>query len=170
MRSTRRSTLKALGVTAGAVALGSFETLARAASSAHTQARGDADPRGDAAGPWADLKGAVFATATVTDVGPIEHGSIPVTFVDSQGQSFVVDVLRHDAARPGVARAGTLSVYMRVGKGQRATHEAHGLTAMAFAAELARREERGAPVPSLLTLTERAPVRTSWNRRDSRVA
>jgi hypothetical protein len=112
-----------------------------------------------------DLRGARFGSCTVTDVAAVEHGSIPVTLIDSQGGSFAVDILRHDSASPGIARAGSLAVYLKVGQGQQATREEHGLAAMSLAAHLERREAAGAPAPSLLTLHERAAVRATWNRR-----
>jgi hypothetical protein len=155
MRSTRRDALKALGVTLAVVTVGGVETLARAdARQANLRRRTDR--------PFADLKGAQFASSTVKSVGAVEDGSIPVTLVDAQGHSFVVEVLRHDpSSPPSVARAGSLAVYMKVGRGQRVTREEHGLATMALAAELARREALGAPVPSLASLTERAAFRTT---------
>jgi hypothetical protein len=109
--------------------------------------------------PLGDLEGAEFATCTVTSVGAIEHGAIPVTLRDANGQAFTVDVLRHDASSPGVARGGSLAVYMKVGRRQQPTREEHGLAAMALAAELGRREAAGAAPPALLTLKERAAAR-----------
>ena len=159
MRSTRRDALKALGVTLAVATVGGVETLARAAAEPQVPARHSPTP--EAPSPFADLEGARFAQCTVTRVGPVEEGSIPVTFVDSQGESFIVDVLRHDPVSPGVARAGSLAVYMKVGRTRRPTREPHGLAAMALAVELAGREAAGEPVPGLLTLSERAALRAS---------
>jgi hypothetical protein len=167
MKSTRRDALKALGVSVGVVALGSVETLARASTRTSPTSRDGRASRDEDTALFDGLPGMRFSTCEVTAVGDLEHGTIPIAFVDPQGQTFVVDVLRHDPALPGVARAGSLGVYIKVGRGQRATDEAHGLAAMALARELAFRQENGARVPALLTLTERAPVRTSWNRRDA---
>jgi len=160
MRSTRRDALKALGVTLAVATVGGVETLARAATEPPLPRR-KAPPANEADPPFADLKGARFAGCTVTNVAPVEQGTVPVTFVDSHGKSFVVDVLRHDPASPGVARAGSLAVFMKVGRTRRPTREEHGLAAMALAVELAGREAAGAAVPSLLTLSERAALRAS---------
>jgi hypothetical protein len=172
MKSTRRDALKALGITVAVATFGSLEAWIRNAL-AENAAPGNANrepQRGSAPadqGYFADLEGRPFATCTLKVVGDVEHGTVPVQFVDGQGQSFTVDVLRHDPSSPGVARAGSLGVYMKVGRGQRATREDHGLAAMALAAELARRELEGRRVPTLLTLSERAAVRTHWNLRDA---
>ena len=177
MRSSRRDALRALGVAAATATVTGLAPLARAAASrAHAptgkRTRKTPKPQRSAApGDYlADLRGACFAGCTVTDVAAIEHGCVAVTFKDPERASFTVDVLRHDPASPGVARAGSLAVYMKVGHGRQVTHEAHGLAAMALASTLAQREAAGAPVPALLTLEERAEVRMTWNRRDIRAS
>ena len=78
---------------------------------------------------------------------PLHEGSMPFELVDAAGGRFVVEVHRHDPGAPGIARAGSLSVYLRNGgTGATPTREDHGLGAMALAAELARLEATGRPV------------------------
>jgi hypothetical protein len=172
MTSSRRDALKALGVTVAVATLGGAGVLANAAAPERSRAAAGARKAAIKAaalrpGSFAGLEGAQLASCTVVEVGAIEHGSVPVTFVDTNGANFTVDVLRHDAQSPGVSQAGSLAVFMRGGHGQTATHEEHGLAAMALAGELARRETAGAVVPSLLTLQERAVVRAAWNVRET---
>jgi len=162
MRATRRDALTAIGVTAAVTATagiglkrGDPRKQRLTKTSAATR-----EPR------WmSELDGARFAGCLVHEVGPVKHGSVPVTFTDATGEFFVVDVLRHDPATPGVARAGSLAVFMNVGAradaGDRPTIEEHGLAAMALATELSRREEAGAKVPALRTLSERAAIRST---------
>jgi hypothetical protein len=101
-----------------------------------------------------------FGGSIVRSVGPALLGAIPVRLVDGAGRPFTIDLLRHDPATPGVARGGTLGVYLcNDGEGALATDEAHGLAAMAIARHLAEREAAGSPVPSLPTLRERAERR-----------
>lgn len=160
MTASRRNALKALGVTVAAATLGGFESMARAA------VQGKSGSGRVAVDVLENLRGTKFNTCTVQEVGALEHGCVPVAFVDTRGKAFVVDVLRHDPSLPGVAQAGALGVYMKVGR-RGATREEHGLAAMALAAELARRQKAGARLPDgLLTLSERAAVRTEWNRRE----
>ncbi|MGH7434887.1 MAG: hypothetical protein ACRENE_04365, partial [Polyangiaceae bacterium] len=95
----------------------------------------------------------------VVSVGPIVAGAIPVVLKAPDGSVFGVDVLKHDRFSPGVSRGGSLAVYLNNGgSGRTASVEEHGLAAMALAKWLARRESMGRPVPSLLTLRERAPM------------
>jgi len=92
---------------------------------------------------------------TLVAVRPIKAGGVPVVLATPSGRTFHVDVLRHDPATPGVARGGSLGVYVRnAGGGTRATDEEHGLGAMALAQLLAKREAEGRPIPALLTLRE----------------
>jgi hypothetical protein len=160
MRSTRRDALKAIGVTATVAGLVSIPALAQAVAAPKRQAsKGKPKP---AEARWmADLDGRRFAGCLVHEVSAVKHGSVGVTLSDSAGAFFVVDILRHDAATPGVARAGSLAVYMKIdGQGQ-PTKEEHGLAAMALAAELRRRTAEGLAAPALFTLSERAVDRRS---------
>jgi hypothetical protein len=110
--------------------------------------------------------GARFAGSIVTSVGPVTLGALPVRLTDSEGRGFTVDLLRYDPETPGVARAGSLSAFVsNDGDGVLATHEEHGLAAMAIASLLAARESAGARLPSLLTLRERSLVRTKARTR-----
>jgi hypothetical protein len=159
MRSTRRDAVKALGITVAAVTLGGVERLAQAAVPVPTRRR-----KPDQL--FNDLEGVRFGSCAVKNVGAVVDGSIGVTLVDAQGQSFLVEVLRDDPSAPGLAQAGSLAVYMKVGRSQKATCEEHGLATLALAAELGRREAAGAPVPRLHTLTERAAFRGARSRRN----
>ena len=95
----------------------------------------------------------------VVSVGPIERGAVPVVLKAPDGSVFGIDVLKHDRFTPGVSRAGSLAVYLNNGgAGLKDSVEEHGLAAMALAKWLARREALGRPVPSLLTLRQRAPL------------
>ena len=104
------------------------------------------------------LPGTRVGRCRIVRVSPVVEGGVPVELAAPNGRTFHVDVLRHDAATPGVARAGSLAVYVRNGgKGETATDEEQGLGAIALAALLAHREADGRPVPRLLTLREREP-------------
>ena len=75
---------------------------------------------------------------------------------DADGRTFTVEVMRFDPRVPGVARAGSLAVYVSNGGGGAiATDEEHGLGAMALAAEIAKREAAGMHVPELATMSDR---------------
>ncbi len=158
MRSTRRDALKAIGVTATVAGLVTVPALnAKAGAPKRAQ---KPQPQGESS--WlAHLDGARFAGCLVHGVSPVEHGGVAVTMSDRGGDFFVVDILRHDPAAPGVAHAGSLAVYMRIDGEARPTREEHGLAAMALALELGRREAAGLSAPTLLTLSERASVRRS---------
>jgi hypothetical protein len=104
--------------------------------------------------------GAMFGTCRVTRVGKVELGTVSVRLEDQAGRPFTVDLLRHDPATPGIARAGSLDAFVsNDGDGVLATNEEHGLAAMAIAKHLSAREAAGVSLPSLLTLRERAERR-----------
>ncbi len=154
MTASRREALKAFGVLTAAVTAG---LPAKGAA-------GAVKPDAASSLRWlGDLDGARFAGCLVHDVSEVREGGVAVTFSDALGEFFVVDVLRHDEAAPGVARAGSLDVFLHGAKpteqGTRPTPEPHGLAAMALAAEIARREAAGAAFPALMTLGERATSR-----------
>lgn len=148
-----------MGVTATVAALVNVPVLRKAVD----PKKGPSIPEPEAKpATWlAELDGARFAGCLVHDVGVVKHGSVAITFSDAAGEFFVVDILRHDPATPGVAQAGSLAVYMRIDGQGKPTREEHGLAAMSLAAELARREAAGLPAPSLRTLNERAADRRS---------
>jgi hypothetical protein len=105
------------------------------------------------------VPGLRIGSCTVLKVGEVVAGGIPVLLQAPNGSQFGVDILRHDRRTPGVARGGRLAVYLNNGgTGGTASNETHGLGAMALAGWLARRESHGCPVPSLLTLKQRAPL------------
>jgi len=94
---------------------------------------------------------------TVSRVLPVENGALPMELVDASGHPFIVEVHRWDeAAPPGIARAGSLAVYLRNGgTGTTRTKETHGLGAMALASLLEARERAGKQVPRLASIVER---------------
>jgi hypothetical protein len=94
---------------------------------------------------------------TISRVLPVENGALPVELVDPSGRPFLAEVHRWDAnAPPGIARAGSLAVYLRNGgTGTTRTNEAHGLGAMALASLLEAREMAGKPMPRLASIVER---------------
>ena len=114
-------------------------------------------------GPFADLQpGAAVGACKLVKVGAVAGGSVAFTLMAPDGRAFVVDVMKHDPATPGVARAGSLAVYVRnAGGGSKRTDEEQGLGAMALAGLLARREAAGGSVPALSTLRGRASRKTT---------
>jgi hypothetical protein len=92
-------------------------------------------------------------------VMPAERGGIPVVMADPEGRAFEVELHRHDERAPGLARAGSLDVYLRNGgDGAKPSDETHGLGAIALARLLADRELAGKRVPRLASIVER------WSR------
>lgn len=151
----RRKFLGGVGAAAAGVAVTQLETApaARGASSAVDAAETLANPLAGA-GVHA---GAKFGTCTVIGVACMEDGAIGVSLSGTDGRRFELEILGHDARTPGVARAGSLSVYVNNrGRGDTRTEEEHGLAAMALAAHLARRETAGETLPALPTLAERS--------------
>jgi hypothetical protein len=110
-----------------------------------------------------------FGSCTIIRAGSSDspdRGAIAISLEDRQGQSFTVDLLRHDPETPGVAQAGSLEVFLsNDGDGVRVTNEEHGLAAIAIAKHLARLEASGVTLPRLLTLRERAALRKNSRRR-----
>ena len=100
--------------------------------------------------------GTKFAACTLVAVQPMDNGAIPVVMAGTNGARFNIDVMRFDADIHGVARAGSMAVYLsNLGDGSTATDEEHGLAAMALASELARREVAGEKVPTMKTISDR---------------
>jgi hypothetical protein len=101
--------------------------------------------------------GATFASCTVQSVARSDDGAILVSMTGADGRQFELELLGHDARTPGVARAGSLAVYVNnQGRGDTATDEAHGLAAMALARHLAGHEAAGGVLPLAPTMAERA--------------
>jgi hypothetical protein len=118
------------------------------------------EPRRDSLGLGPTfVPGTRVGRCTLVAVRPLEVGGIPVVLCAPDGHIFEVDVLRHDPATPGVARAGSLGLYVRNnGTGSKSTHEEEGLGALALADLLAKRGlGTDRLVKSLRTLRERAP-------------
>jgi len=159
----RRKFLGTVGVTAVAVAaartLGGSGGRGTGGKAARGQRKGRApqarlvDVQLENAGVRAKAR---FGTCEVLGVESTPDRGVGVRLADSAGQPFEVLLLGHDRRTPGVARAGSLSVYMKnKGDGATATVEEHGLAAMALARHLARREAAGTKLPALPTLTQR---------------
>jgi hypothetical protein len=100
--------------------------------------------------------GTVLGPCKLAAVLPVERGVLPVVLEDPRGKTFVVEVHRHDPRAPGIARAGSLDVFVRNGgNGATTTDESHGLGAMALAELLAERERAGRRIPRLASIVER---------------
>ncbi len=151
---TRRDALRAATVVVSAL------VAARSGSAGAATTRRGAASRGASERSALDFAaGTQVALCTIVSVGAIEKGGIAFHLRDAQGADFLVDVLRHDADAPGVARAGSLAVYLaNGGKGSKATREDHGIAAMTLAAMIAKREAAGMAVPALATQREREPL------------
>jgi hypothetical protein len=121
---------------------------------------GSPSTKGPASESVLDLKGGTpIGRCTLVAVGPVVNGGIAVTLRSPRGETFHVDVLGRDPGAPGIARAGSLAVYLENGgAGATATDEDQGLGAMALARVLAQREKAGMRVPVLLTIRQRAPL------------
>jgi hypothetical protein len=132
---------------------------AAAAAVAATRTRGEGASVEMRDAPLANagvVPGSRFRDCVVRSVEATADGAIGVRLADTRGQLFDLELLAHDPRTPGVARAGSLSVYMNNrGRGSTATVEEHGLAAMALARHLARREVAGAQLPVLQTLANR---------------
>jgi hypothetical protein len=147
MLQSRREMLKSIGVAASVLAASAVGMRAAAAHSGPSRSIGI-------------HPGMKFGSCSVVSVGHVQLGAIPITLVDRENKRFRVDLLRYDPRSPGVARAGSLSVFLsNNGDGSKATKEEHGVAAMAVASHLARREAAGTSPPRLLTLAERAKLR-----------
>jgi hypothetical protein len=153
MRVTRREAFLGLGTIGAAVAAGGVVAGANAPT-ADEVARMS---RARSSGRSTDIPaGTRVHESTLVRVLDERDGTLPIVLADRHGTEFEVEVMRFDASAPGVARAGSLAVYMNNGgNGDIATHEEHGLAAMALAAEIARREANGDAVAKLVSLRER---------------
>ena len=142
MFHSRRDVLKTLGITVAAVA---------ALGATNARLHG-----GERSGVLSFKAGTTFATCTLLRVEPQERGAVRMLLAGADGRTFTVEVMRFDPRVPGVARAGSLAVYVSNGGGGAiATDEEHGLGAMALAAEIAKREAAGMHVPQLATMSDR---------------
>ena len=100
------------------------------------------------------VPGMKLGPCKLTRLLPVERDALPFELQDPSGQLFVVEAHLRDESRPGIARAGSLDVFLvNGGDGSTPTDEARGLGAMALA-----RERAGLPVPAVATIVER------WNR------
>lgn len=102
------------------------------------------------------VAGLKLGECTLVRLLPIERAALPFELRDPRGHLFVVEAHRHDPRTPGIARAGSLDVFLsNGGTGATPTDETHGLAAMALARVLAARERAGHAVPELATIAER---------------
>jgi hypothetical protein len=159
---TRRDALRAFAVVPVAF-------VARpAAAASPRRANATAVAPGGAPSAFRDLvPGLTVGSCTLVEVGAIERGGVPIVLRAQGGDTFRVDALRHDAATPGICRAGSLGLYLiNQGTGSTQTNEEHGLGVMALGRLLEEREARGGAVPQLLTLQERIalPARSPGRR------
>jgi len=141
--------------------LGTVGATAAVLAAARTlTGRGGSGGAGTATEPLAVagvLPKARFGACEVLSLENTQDGAVSVRLADSAGQPFEVELLGYDSRTPGVARAGSLGVYLNnKGRGSTATIEEHGLAAMALASHLARRQVLGAKLPVLPTLAERS--------------
>jgi hypothetical protein len=84
-------------------------------------------------------------------------GAIPVVMRTPAGESFQVDVLARDSARPGIADTKHFSLFVaNSGNGSKSTDEWQARGVKVLAHHLSRTERSGTPLPSLLTLSERS--------------
>ena len=114
--------------------------------------------KGEAAekAPPQPTPGMKLGPCTLSRALPVERDALPFELRDPSGDLFVVEAHLHDPATPGIARAGSLDVFLvNDGDGTTPTDEARGLGAMALASVLAAREKAGAAIPPVVTITER---------------
>jgi hypothetical protein len=157
----RRELLGAVGV--AAVALTAARTLGGLGTGRKPGRGAPGDGRSSGGSVEAELSKAgvhpkaCFGACEVQSVETTRGGAAVVRLADSARGSFEVLLLTHDPRTPGIARAGSLSVFMKnKGDGATATVEEHGLAAMALARHLGRREAAGTRLPVLPTLSERS--------------
>lgn len=86
-----------------------------------------------------------------------KFGGIPVVMRTPSGESFQIDVLARDPSTPGIAETRYFSLFVaNSGNGSKATDEWQARGAKVLAHHLSRTELSGAPLPALLTMTERS--------------
>jgi hypothetical protein len=84
-------------------------------------------------------------------------GAIPVVMRTPAGESFQIDVLARDSRVAGVADTKHFSLFVaNSGNGSKSTDEWQARGAKVLAHHLSRTERSGAPLPALLTLSERS--------------
>ena len=167
MLRTRREILTTLGLgLAGAAVLsraggaGALKGLGGRPSPAAQPVGASGSAAAGEGGATAFAPGTALGPCTVVRVAGLEDGAIPIILASADGRKCEVDVMRFDPKVPGIARAGSMAIYLaNNGDGEKPSDEAHGLGALALAAELARREASGAKVPALKTITERGNPR-----------
>lgn len=100
--------------------------------------------------------GLKLGACTLERILPVERDALPFELKDPAGRLFIVEAHVHDPAHPGIARAGSLDVFLvNGGNGDTPTDETHGVAAMELARVLSLREQAGAEVPTLATIAER---------------
>ena len=83
-------------------------------------------------------------------------GAISVVMRTPSGEAFQVDILARDAKIPGIAETQHFSLFVaNSGDGSKSTDEWQARGAMVLAHHLRRTERSGAPLPSLLTFSQR---------------
>ena len=167
-RMGRRRFLTLLGGAGGLLVAGSRLGL-RAAHGSALPARPDEGapaetPPAAPTGPGAEVDrllgglhpGSPIPGGTVVAVHSVRMGAIPLVLRSRHGDTFQVDILARDRARPALAETAHLALCIaNRGDGSRRTDELHGRMVKALAARLAQIEARGARSPALLTLAQR---------------
>ncbi len=94
---------------------------------------------------------------SIEQVKPTTFGAIPVVMRSPAGDAFQVDVLRRDPAMQGVADTRRFSLFIaNGGNGSTASNDLHARGAKVLAHQLARTEISGAPLPKLMSFSERS--------------
>ncbi|WP_106393783.1 hypothetical protein [Enhygromyxa salina] len=84
-------------------------------------------------------------------------GAIAVVMRTPSGESFQVDVLRRDSQVPGVADTKHFSLFIaNSGNGSKSTDEWQARGVKVLAHHVSRTERSGAPLPELMTFTQRS--------------
>jgi hypothetical protein len=83
-------------------------------------------------------------------------GAIAVVMRTPNGDAFQVDMLRRDASAPGLADTKHFSLFIaNSGDGSKSTDEWQARGVMVLAHHLSRTERSGAPLPELMTFSQR---------------
>ncbi len=107
---------------------------------------------------------AYFGIADGSALGPgklvrlydLATGRIKVTLATAEGAEFDVEVLKKEPTISGVGNTTQVSIFLsNGGNGALATNESQGQVIMALTNALATREQAGAKLDGLMTMTER---------------
>lgn len=155
---SRRTAVTVLGASAAALGVGSADSRPPAATddggTPRTRVEALLQPLtlGSAIGRW-----------TVEELREVEDGAATLVLRDRRGELFQLDVCARDPS-PSAERGPAVTEHFELflantGDGRTATHEDHGLAAMAIA-EVIRGNEQGSGRSGYLTLAERVSTRS----------